>query len=340
MRIYHAPLILSLLGTRLALGCIYDFSEYPQAAQECLGDAALSSPCCENTQTELYACFCTNIGGFVSLSAACIEQNASSTLRNVYSELSLQCSDKGTPLNVTQAEWFAMADADDSDGTTSTSSPTASPTSSTSLTSTSIPASSTTTTSSSPTAQTAFSGTATPGQQHDDTSSALSTGAKAGLGLGVVFGAAALALGAWFVWAYSRRRDRHGGRDSGPGPDGLDGGDGGGDDGPGFAERLDYPVSTRLGSSPGIRAWSPAMTETRSHSDNKPEQGYAPVPAEMPAEGYAPSPVEMPAEERGGGGSQGGGPTPQSSPGLSSGVLLRTSNISPLSELPSETRTQ
>ncbi|KAL7626284.1 hypothetical protein AAE478_003054 [Parahypoxylon ruwenzoriense] len=188
---------------RVSAGVNNDFSAYPEGSQSCLYDAADQSRCSGNTGQELNECLCTNKGNFIYNTAQCVARESSGDLDAVYETLKNNCAGTGVTVAVSKEAFLAQAAAATASSTTS---PTTSPTAS----STGSPAPTPT-----PTTSETPSATAAPG-------STISKGGKIGLAIGTSFGAIALGLFAWFVWAYSKRRHR---RDSSPpitGPNNAD----------------------------------------------------------------------------------------------------------------------
>ncbi|KXJ97520.1 hypothetical protein Micbo1qcDRAFT_156424 [Microdochium bolleyi] len=189
--------------TSTALAAVQnDFSSYPQGAQPCLYSSATSSACTGNTGTEMNQCLCRNQGNFVYNTATCVAKASPADLDSVYATLVNNCQGTGVILAVGKDAFMAAAAAATQGGAES-SSATATATSETATSATSTMA---TQTSESSTA------TSTPSQDDDgsnssSSSNSLSTGTKIGVGVGVGFGAIALGLAAWFIYAYSRRRD-------------------------------------------------------------------------------------------------------------------------------------
>ncbi|KAI0015628.1 hypothetical protein F4780DRAFT_64263 [Xylariomycetidae sp. FL0641] len=309
-----AGLVSLLLGARYVQGDISnDFSPYPEDAQSCLYSAADASGCSGDSGAELNSCLCTNETDFVSMSAYCIGQDADYTLGDVYSLMSTRCAGTGTPLTVSEDEWYEYADVSETllSSTalvTPTTTPTSTPTttedpSTTSDSTTNLPTTSapTQTTTSDPTStedpdtgapsssttrnQTTSTPTPNPTPTPTPTPDpGLTTGAKIGVGVGGAFGAIALGLAAWFIWAYARRKN--GGSSGGFGRSNHyhdDDGRGGG--GPGTA-RMDYPVSS-YGASTLMTAGTGTHTHTHTpdfvgkHDAVSSEQhwGYDPTPA-------------------------------------------------------------
>ncbi|RWA14214.1 hypothetical protein EKO27_g901 [Xylaria grammica] len=171
-----APLLFALLlQTGSSLAVDNDFSAYPEGAQPCLYEAADAAGCSSGPSgAELNQCLCKNRNNFVYNTASCVARESPSDVNAVYETLSSNCAGTRVTLSVSKQAFLAAAAA---------------------ATSTSVPTStSTPTTPSSPDS---------PGQSAD---SGLSTGTKIGVGVGVGFGVIAVALAAWFIWAYQRRR--------------------------------------------------------------------------------------------------------------------------------------
>ncbi|KAI1426093.1 hypothetical protein F5Y12DRAFT_307875 [Xylaria sp. FL1777] len=170
------PLFFVLLQIGSSSAVNNDFSSYPEGSQSCLYSSADDAGCSSAaTGADLNECLCKNKNNFVYNTASCVAKKSPSDLDTVYEGLSSNCAGTGVTLTVSKNAFLAAAAA----ATQSTSTPSATTTS--------------TSTTASPT----------------DTSSAdngLSTGAKIGIGVGVGFGVIAAALGAWFIWAYQRRR--------------------------------------------------------------------------------------------------------------------------------------
>ncbi|OTA90761.1 hypothetical protein M434DRAFT_397747 [Hypoxylon sp. CO27-5] len=183
---FPTSLFLSItLHTHISTALDNDFSAYPQGSQQCLNDAADQSKCSGSTGQELNQCLCRNQGNFIYNTASCVAKSSPSDLNAVYDTMQNNCAGTGVTIAVSKDAFLSQAAAATSttSGTptsTSTSTPTDSPTSTTSTPSTTASA--------------------------EAASSGISTSAKIGLGVGISFGAIALGLLGWFVWAYSRRR--------------------------------------------------------------------------------------------------------------------------------------
>ncbi|TGJ81438.1 hypothetical protein E0Z10_g7317 [Xylaria hypoxylon] len=224
-----APLLfVLLLQTGSSLAVDNDFSSYPEGAQSCLYDSADAAGCSSGSSgAELNQCLCKNRNNFVYNTASCVAKKSPSDLNAVYETLSSNCAGTGVTLSVSKNAFLAAAVA--ATQTTSTLDPTStlSPTSTLNPTSTPGPTSTlspTLTSSASSTTtstQTTSSSTNSPGQVSAD--SGLSTGTKIGIGVGLGFGAIVVALAAWFIWAYQRRRHSANSIDSNDRPRGGDG---------------------------------------------------------------------------------------------------------------------
>ncbi|KAL2132623.1 hypothetical protein VTI74DRAFT_3587 [Chaetomium olivicolor] len=178
-----------------------NFNFYPTGAQNCLYAAAEASKCKSQTMGETNSCFCRNGGNFVTNAAKCIGKSSRSDLQKVYSVMRDACSVSKTPLSVTEDEFMDAANG----GTTTTSarpSTTGATDSKTSATdSTTINTATATTTTTTP------AGTSPAGDNKDE-KKGMSTGAVAGIAVGVsIAGVAFLAALAWFL---VRRRKRVG----------------------------------------------------------------------------------------------------------------------------------
>ncbi|KAI0145672.1 hypothetical protein F4776DRAFT_367679 [Hypoxylon sp. NC0597] len=197
MRFLALPtsLLLSItLHTHVSTALENDFSSYPQGSQQCLSDAADQSGCSGNTGQQLNECLCKNQGNFIYNTASCVAKSSPGDLNAVYDTMQNNCAGTGVTIAVSKDAFLSQAAA-----ATSTTSGT--PTSTSTSTSASTPTDSSTSTSTTPTPSTTTTAAAA--------SSGISTSAKIGLGVGTSFGAIALGLLGWFVWAYSRRRRSH-----------------------------------------------------------------------------------------------------------------------------------
>lgn len=93
-----------------------DFSAYPASAQSCLTQAADTSGCSsESTVSEINDCLCSNSGDFVLDSARCLGGIGSSAelMSQVYDNMQQSCSETKTPLSVSEAQWLAEGQKDD-----------------------------------------------------------------------------------------------------------------------------------------------------------------------------------------------------------------------------------
>lgn len=93
-----------------------DFSAYPASAQSCLTQAAETSGCSsESTVSEINDCLCGNSGDFVLDSARCLGGSGSSAelMSQVYDNMQQSCSETKTPLSVSEAQWLAEGQQDE-----------------------------------------------------------------------------------------------------------------------------------------------------------------------------------------------------------------------------------
>lgn len=84
-----------------------DFSAYPTSTHTCLTNAASIAKCTGNTVVEMNQCLCGNTGNFVLNSATCIGNQGDSVMTNVWDLLQESCSNTKTPLEVSEAQFFA-----------------------------------------------------------------------------------------------------------------------------------------------------------------------------------------------------------------------------------------
>ncbi|CRK20367.1 hypothetical protein HYQ45_017529 [Verticillium longisporum] len=187
---FVASLIL-LVSPSLAQTPDNDFSLYPSSARPCLLDASDRSKCKGDDVPSNNRCLCSNGGDFVTNAATCIGTDAPDTLLTVYTTMRTACSDSGTEVSISQAEFMALGASASSiaaTATTTRSSPSA--TGSTTATTTA-----------------ASSETSAPSGVPVDTG--LSTGAKAGIGIGSAVGAAVFIGFAAMAWRSRRSRKAH-----------------------------------------------------------------------------------------------------------------------------------
>ncbi|KAF3344653.1 Glucose-6-phosphate isomerase [Verticillium dahliae VDG2] len=170
---FVASLIL-LVSPSLAQTPENDFSLYPSSARPCLLDASDRSKCKGDDVPSNNRCLCSNGGDFVTNAATCIGTDAPDTLLTVYTTMRTACSDSGTEVSISQAEFMALgarASSMAATATTTRSSPSATGSTTTTTTTTAV-----------------SSESSTPSDVPVDTG--LSTGAKAGIGIGSAVGAA------------------------------------------------------------------------------------------------------------------------------------------------------
>ncbi|KAJ1337633.1 nuclear fusion protein [Microdochium nivale] len=205
-------LVSSLAGTAAA-AFENDFSAYPAGAQRCLYDSATTSGCTGNTGTEMNMCLCRNQGNFVYNTASCVAIQSPRDLESVFATIRNNCEGTGVFLAVGKEAFMAAAAAMTATATTSAAPSTR--TSSTLVSTVSIPTSTVNSSTSSETTAANASGSpaslpgiplSAPTQESPGRNNSLPMSAQIGIGVGVAFGAIALSLAAWFIYAYSRRR--------------------------------------------------------------------------------------------------------------------------------------
>ncbi|KAI1176015.1 hypothetical protein F4777DRAFT_290915 [Nemania sp. FL0916] len=195
-------LLLLQADSLLAVG--NDFSAYPEAAQPCLYNSADQAGCTSGSSgADLNQCLCKNEGNFIYNTASCVGTTSPADADAVYETLSTNCAGTGVTLSVSKQAFLDTASQ-------ASSKPSSSSTTSTTTTTTTSPTSTPATTSS------ADPSSPTPTNPPDQTpkdppdppsaDNGLNTGAKIGIGVGVAFGAIAVALLAWFIWLYQKRR--------------------------------------------------------------------------------------------------------------------------------------
>lgn len=99
-----------------------DFSAYPEASQECLYASADSSGCDGDTVKAMNDCLCGNGGDFATKTASCLAASDPSDLETVYDTMDSACSNSGTPLAVSRAEFLSAKPDGSPSGTASPSS--------------------------------------------------------------------------------------------------------------------------------------------------------------------------------------------------------------------------
>lgn len=99
--------LLFLLPSVLAFNS--DFSFYPQKAQPCLNTASKTSKCTGADAKALNVCLCGNGGNFIINSAQCLGREDKNDVKSVYSTMSGACADSGTPMTVSQQEFYDAA---------------------------------------------------------------------------------------------------------------------------------------------------------------------------------------------------------------------------------------
>jgi hypothetical protein len=83
------------------------FSEYPEASQSCLYNAA-QGVCSSYAEDYLVnSCLCNNDYGFVTNSAICITNNDPNDLQAVWNLMVQACDDTDTPIPFTEAQFLA-----------------------------------------------------------------------------------------------------------------------------------------------------------------------------------------------------------------------------------------
>lgn len=160
-----------------ALAFVSDFSFYPTNAQPCLNSASSTSKCTGSDAQSLNNCLCSNGGNFITNSAQCLGKSDKADVKAVYNTMADACATSGTPMTVSQQDFFDAADGNTKTSTTSTSS---------TATSTSTSTSSSTATTTSGTATASATGAA----DQSDHSGGLSKGAV----IGIAAGSAAVGL--------------------------------------------------------------------------------------------------------------------------------------------------
>lgn len=106
----HIFLLLALCF-KSSLARVPDFNSYPANTVPCLSDAAVTSGCSADSLTvqQSLACLCSNIGGFLTLSAVCIQENAPGELQDVYNTTANNCATTNTPVTISWAQFLAAA---------------------------------------------------------------------------------------------------------------------------------------------------------------------------------------------------------------------------------------
>ncbi|KAK2592012.1 hypothetical protein QQS21_010283 [Conoideocrella luteorostrata] len=171
-----------------------DFSFYPPKAQTCLNDASKSSKCTGDDAKALNSCLCSNGGNFITNAAQCLGRSDKADVKAVYTTMADACATSGTPMTISQQEFFDAADGVVKTTTTSASS-----------TATSMSTSTTTTTT------TTASGTATASptgaSDHGNKSEGLPKGAVIGIAAGSSI-AGLIALMGLVMFCIRRRRGK------------------------------------------------------------------------------------------------------------------------------------
>ncbi|KAM0269238.1 hypothetical protein ACHAQH_009812 [Verticillium albo-atrum] len=189
--------VLLLLTPALAQTTDNDFGLYPSTARPCLLDASERSKCKGDNVASNNRCLCTNGGDFITNAATCIGTDAPDTLRTVYTTMQTACSESGTDMTVSEAEFLAVGASASSiaaTATTTRSSPTAT--------------GATTTTTTDASGSSAGSPKETnPADENAD--KGLTTAAKAGIGIGSAVGAAVFVGFAAMAWKSRRSRKAH-----------------------------------------------------------------------------------------------------------------------------------
>ncbi|KAK1768241.1 hypothetical protein QBC33DRAFT_536625 [Phialemonium atrogriseum] len=276
-----------------------DFSGYPEASQECLYAAADASGCDGDTVSAMNACLCGNRGDFVVNTATCLAGSDPSHLETVYDTMDSHCSDSGTPLDVSRAQFLAAKSGSSSSisiTSTASESETATPTSATRTGTTSGSSTTQTTTgtgTNTPTPTQSGGGNADGGDGGggggDDKSDGggLSGTAKAGIIAGAIVGGLALLGVLAFFFILHRRRSQAAREESHPMLPankfgGRTGGGGGGGDGAGNTKTGADKWRTSQGfswESPYEAPWTePPPAQTWGHSPLDPAVGYYAAP--------------------------------------------------------------
>ncbi|KYK61068.1 hypothetical protein DCS_02209 [Drechmeria coniospora] len=113
-RIRRRPVaLLSALFTCSSLAFESNFSFYPPKSQSCLDEAAKAAYCKGDSAREINVCLCGNGGDFIINSAKCVGQKNKADVSSVYNIMSQACSDSGTPMTVSQSEFFKAANGED-----------------------------------------------------------------------------------------------------------------------------------------------------------------------------------------------------------------------------------
>lgn len=105
-----------------------DFSAYPSSSRDCLENEATASGCLGETVTEINLCLCGNVGNFVLNTAYCVGQiGGKDIVTDVYQVMETSCSETKTPMDISQAEFYAASNntsssSDSSDDDSSSSS--------------------------------------------------------------------------------------------------------------------------------------------------------------------------------------------------------------------------
>ncbi|KAK4125588.1 hypothetical protein N657DRAFT_569542 [Parathielavia appendiculata] len=201
-RLLPAALVaLILVSATRAQDDTVNFGFYPGDSQDCLYQAATSSKCKSSTVEATNSCFCRNGGDFITTAAACIGQSSPNVLKMVYQTMRDACAATSTPIGITEDEFMEAANG----ATTTTSSKReSSETTSDSATTTATVTGTVTTTGP---AKTVSQDDEQQGQGSTGGSSALTTGALAGIVAGAIGGLAVLGGVIYFLF---RRRGKAG----------------------------------------------------------------------------------------------------------------------------------
>ncbi|GAB0132255.1 hypothetical protein EsDP_00000696 [Epichloe bromicola] len=102
--------LLSLLFLlRSALAFESDFSFYPPSAQPCLDSASKASKCSGPDAKTINTCLCGNGGNFITRTAQCLGRQRKADVQAAYSTMSEACAHSGTPMTVSQQDFFDAA---------------------------------------------------------------------------------------------------------------------------------------------------------------------------------------------------------------------------------------
>jgi len=189
--------LIALLGlcTRVLGEVEPEFEFYPKDAQPCLYEASEKASCPTSSNKAQNACFCSNEYDFIVNTAKCMGNDDADLLSETYDTMSQACSDSGTPIGISQAEWEkAAAEGPSTSSATTTESTTIS-----------ISESEATTTN-----ESAATTTAAEEDNGAEGQDGISTGATVGIAVGcAVVGAALMAgIGFWLFRRYRRRDDQ------------------------------------------------------------------------------------------------------------------------------------